>query len=315
MEKQIAQYATETLFIEDLQEHIQRLLKDEATDEDVLLILWCQSNKKRVYRPILRKWMNTGGFKRMYDLGNGTVRLVIQPSNNMRVFRMAIKEACIQHYLSKLYTFVTPIHCINAVRQGTLTIPVFELSLEMKQLSYTLVHFIHSSPPMHELKCMFLQICKILQEMRNKGITHNDLKPDNIMYVVVHDENNIPCSNKFYLIDFGLCSIYKNTGDDLFFFCWFLYHRMCNKLQHMIPLLRRQLYIPKTDIPVEYHKSIKCKDNGTHFDFSQSGTKHFNTPWQKQYFIDKDVLYAISQKKSPTHDVDIFASDISRLLQ
>ena len=304
MDKQVARYAARKLFSRNNEQEIYRILIDKSSEADIRNVMWSVSNAKRILDSKFRNWSDSGAFKRKIDLNNGIVRMVVQPCDDWRIFRMTIKESAVQDYLSQLFDFVTGIYSVHAIRLGTLTLPVFELALEMKKLDRTMMSFITSNPNTHELKCMFSQVISMIYCMNDKGVVHNDLKPDNIMcvkedhlYQDVFGLQQNMISDKFYVIDFGLCNL-SGHGDDIFFFCWFLFHKMAKYMRNygLLDVLSKQLLVEKDSIPSYLHDRIKCHESPGLYDFSKKGSKYLETPWEKQFFIDKDVLYQISQK-------------------
>lgn len=303
MERRVAAYAANKLFFGHVEQDIYKIVSGKSNDADVRNVLWSASKDKQKIET-LRSWSECGAFKRLHDMNNGIVRMVVQPCEDWRIFRMVIKESSVQDYLSQLFDFVTDIYSIHAIRLGTLTLPIFEVSLEMKKLDMTMMHFISSNPSKYDIKCMFSQVISMIYLMNNKGVVHNDLKPDNLMCVKENhlykdafglQENMV--SDKFYVIDFGLCNL-SGHGDDIFFFCWFLYHKMAKHMKRygLRDILSKQLMVEQSKIPPHLHSRIKCHERDGMYDFSKRGSKFLETTWEKQYFIDKDVLYQVSQK-------------------
>ena len=51
-----------------------------------------------------------------------------------------------------------------------------------------------------------MQIIELLKQLHQKGLIHRDIKPDNFLFGLKNDINNI------YIIDFGLCKTYIQNG-------------------------------------------------------------------------------------------------------
>ena len=65
--------------------------------------------------------------------------------------------------------------------------------------------------PLRELILVTIKLISVIKYVHNKGIIHQDIKPENFIFGVEEDLENIQNNNKLYCIDFGLSRIVKSN--------------------------------------------------------------------------------------------------------
>lgn len=264
-----------------------------------------------------------GGFKKMWK-HNNAARLLAHCAS-ARVNQMVLKEILIQQYLSK-YDFVPRIISLKVSCSGSLTIPIYEVLIEMPLLQTTLMAFLNSNPASEDMHAMFSQVISAMSTLNNAGFLHNDMKPDNIMSTEVEmfefndafNMNTIRCTRKWCIIDFGLCTSSNGLGDDLFFFAWWVYHRAHDILDRykLLPCFQWVLYVPKTEIPLHMHEHIQCESTKTHINFA-APNPHPETKnaWLQNYGVTKETLYSLAQQKRSSNEHMNFLQSIEDALR
>ena len=266
---------------------IENVINDlfyESTNANWPLMAWVLSDD--VYRMPVRSWNFTGGFKRLYKLSPTTCRLIVQPCNNFRVLSMTIREALLQNYLSNIFDFVPKITSMRLVRSGILSVPIYEVILDMQYLAETLLSWLSTNKDPTHIIQIFIEILESLCKLREAGIRHNDLKPDNIM---IHD-------GKVFFIDYGLATLEseEQKGCDLFFFSWFAVHRIGHTLpEELLDHFKRSLRIPLSEISPERLAKLNCQRD-RNFIYLDRPIKRAGQTWVDLYGIDKQTLYQLS---------------------
>ena len=261
----------------------------------------------------------SGGFKKMWK-HNSVARLLAHCATP-RVKQMVLKEILIQQFLSK-YDFVPNIISFKVSCSGSLTLPIYEALIEMPLLQKTLMSFLNSSPSLEEVQEMLAQVLSAIYTLNTANFLHNDLKPDNLMCLDVDefeftDSFNIRSFKskcRWHIIDFGLCTM-TGQGDDLFFFCWWLYHRAFKLLEtcNLLACFRWVLFVPKSEIPAHLFEHIHCEMTNTHVNFAAPLKKRHtrdNNVWISTYGMTKETLYALAQQKSGGNDVETLLRNI-----
>ena len=257
-----------------------------------------------------------GGFKTMWN-HNEKARLLVHCATP-RVNRMLLKELLIQIYLSK-YSFVPNILSFKVSRSGSLTIPIYEAIIEMPLLQATLMAFFNSAPTCEDIVAMFAQVISAMHTINTAGFFHNDMKLDNIMAC---DEKHkfrdafgleeLECDKRWHIIDYGLCSPSSKTGDDLFFFCWWVYNRAyaCIDQCNLLALFRWVLNVPKHEIPLNLHDHIGYQTTATHIDFTSPLNADPNTKPGLWSAISKEALYSCAQQKTSSISLEEFLKGV-----
>lgn len=253
-----------------------------------------------------------GGFKKMWK-HNSNARLLVHCATP-RVNQMVLKEILIQQYLSK-YDFVPDILSFKVSCSGSLTIPIYEALIEMPLLQKTLMVFMNENPSCEDIFDMLAQIISAIHTLNSGGFMHNDMKPDNVMYISADEYEYTDAFNlrtyksryKWHIIDFGLCTSSEGSGDDLFFFCWWLYHKGYKAMSscNLMPCLKWMLFVPKADLPKHLISQVNCKSTATHIDFTapiQRSNKNEPNAWLDTYGMTKETLYGIAQQKINAND-------------
>lgn len=253
-------------------------------------------------------WKNSGGFKHVFPLGSDSVLICVHPTANTKILRMVLREICIQHHISKFGISPCPQN-LRIFKLGSLVRPIFEFSFEMPRLDFTLFEWLQVERSTGDIASMFSQVISAIHTMNAKGMSHGDLKLDNIMGIskpTRFDDtwgmSSLTSSVHWNIIDFGLCS--TKAGDDLFFFCWWMMNR-CRRILddlRLTAIFDKALQIRESDIPSHMRSRVccKCRDGIVHMGVPDgSGT----TKWTKEYGSEKDALYATSSsmQRRDTH--------------
>tara|TARA_B110001452_G_C15206497_1_gene418567 strand:- start:495 stop:1361 length:867 start_codon:yes stop_codon:yes gene_type:complete len=249
------------------------------------LMAWVLSDD--IYKMPMRGWNNTGGFKRLYKISASMCRLVVQPCNNFRVLSMTIREALLQHHLSTKFKFVPKITSMRLIRSGTLTVPIYEVIIEMQLLTETLLNWLSRGQDEGEILAKFIEAVEALCQLKEAGICHGDIKPDNLM---IHD-------GQIYIIDYGLATLVDGSegGCDLFFLSWFVTHRIAQYLPvALVDLFKTQLRVNLEEIPEERLAKIQCYKDNEYVYLDRPKKNGSSAAWTTAYGIEKENLYAIT---------------------
>jgi hypothetical protein len=276
---------------------------DDASPDDVLKLAHRVAMRTcQIGRRPSPPWVACGGFKRLYDVGSDRVVLSVQPTCNIKVIRMVLKEVCLQLFLSRSGFVPTPSN-FRVFRSGTLANPMFEMSFDMPKLTMTLHEWFHEKRTKEEVLNMLCQVVSHMSDINEMGLVHCDMKLDNIMAMVGRSASYTDkfklcttCTDmRWHIIDFGLCNTTAN-GDDIFFFCWWLFHRAKDTLdRHKITsVVRERLLVHSDFVPQHMAGRIHCYTSSGVVDFSRP-TGQGASPFAKQYGIEKDTLYGLGQ--------------------
>ena len=281
-------------------DRLTRNLFHGSSDRDVLQLLHSIAFKSGcVGRRPPMPWKNSGGFKHVFPSGSDSVIICVHPTANMKILRMILREVCIQHHIAQ-YGFAPRPRNLRVFKLGSLMRPIFEFMFDMPKLDITLFEWLQSPRTKDEMACMFSQVITAIYVMNTNGLSHGDLKLDNVMGINKPMQFTDPwgmCTFQsdmhWNIIDYGLCS--TKTGNDLFFFCWW----MMNRCRHLIDELRltsiflNVLKIQERQIPTQMRSRVCCKcENGTINMGVPNGEG--TTKWTKEYGAEKDALYSIS---------------------
>lgn len=241
-----------------------------------------------------------GGYKRMYMHGDGTVMLVQPPTVNPRILRMSLREGCIQTFLGK-HSISPEVLSVTVLKEGTLLQPVYEYWQTMRQMDGTLQAWLQEERRAGELREMLVSVVSRLGELNALGIRHNDAKLDNIMYMSKGGRE------EWKVIDLGLATVDGDSGCDIWFFFWWMWHRAHEALckAGLLRVAKWVLCVNVERVPDDLHEQIMSRvlhRNGKrYFDFcTATSTTHKTNAW---FFGDvrKADLYRLGSRMRPPH--------------
>lgn len=303
MTQELILAAAKTLFPHQARGEIHNLFVADCPDEKIHHLATYTAMTARLQQLPLVDWKRAGGFKRMYNQSQDLVRLVVQPTSNIRIIRMVLKEVCMYRYLHK-FGIVPPVRALQVRKVGTLTQPTYECCYSMERMHGTLLEWLQKERSSSDIVEMAIQVIQCLKDMNTRGIKHNDAKLDNIMYTE-HDG-----VHRWYMIDLGLASIDREDGCDIWFLMWWLWYRARSSLQAagLHDMCSSVLLVEYGRIPPDLLPQIHCKvrkrGSAQFLDFTSPTDRHKNGNWVHAG-ISKETLYKIGQSlKGPhvTHD-------------
>lgn len=303
MTQELILAAAKTLFPHQARGEIHHLFSADCTDENVHHLATYTAMTAQLQQLPLVDWNRAGGFKRMYNQSQDLVRLVVQPTSNIRIIRMVLKEVCLYRYLHRL-GIVPSVRALQVRKVGTLTQPTYECCYSMERMHGTLLEWLQEERSSSDIVDMTRQVIQCLKDMNTRGIKHNDAKLDNIMYKE-HDG-----TYTWYIIDLGLATIDSAEGCDIWFFMWWFWYRARSSLQGagLHSVCCSVLLVDQTRIPSDILPHIDCKvrkrGDAKFIDFTTPAVRQNKGSWVNAG-ISKETLYKIGQSlKGPhvTHD-------------
>jgi len=151
--------------------------------------------------------------------------------------------------------------CDNIMRRRDRNAEVYQIFYEHGGVSlYTLATDKKKSVFLDSILQMFLPILNGVQKMHQYGLSHFDIKPDNIMYQ--------PSGNRLLLVDFGLLSALRDiyTTNDLISASYMYYPpelRLFYAMQMQMPLLKRLDYLKESYKYTSVFRVLEALQYGT----------------------------------------------------
>ena len=291
--------AAKTLFPQHARAEIYNLFDKNCPDEKIHHLASYAAMDTQLQRLPLVDWQRSGGFKRMYGQSQDLVRLVVQPTSNIKIIRMVLKEVCMYRYLNK-FSIVPSVQALRVRKAGTLSQPIYECCYTMERMRGTLLEWLQERRSRSDILATMSAVIGCLKDMNSRGIKHNDAKLDNIMYT----EHEGACS--WYMIDLGLSTIDSAAGCDIWFFMWWMWYRARSSLKSagLIDLCHDVLCVDRRRIQPDLLSRIKCKvqerGNVEYIDFTAPVAPQKQDNWVRAG-IDKETLYKISQSLNGPH--------------
>jgi hypothetical protein len=268
-----------------------------------------------------------GGFKRVWYEDRDDRVLSITRACKLADARQALLEVVVQAGLADRGVSVPRVFSTNVRLAGTPVCQLFQVTTVAERMHCTLADRLGSdefaampeTDRANELVMMISSMCRCVHKMhKHLGVTHGDLKPDNIMLRV--KPGGCADLGDWCMIDFGLS---KGGGcRDMFFLCWWLVNPYAKHVPaRVLASLRSALCVPRAALA-----GAKCAatlGEGETLDFSarvprQRGYRPKSSQdetWVSRYGITKSELYDIQRTiDAPRYDPREFYATFVRPL-
>ncbi len=268
-----------------------------------------------------------GGFKRVWYADRDDRVLTITRACRITDARQALLEVVVQAGLSDRGVAVPRVFSTNVRLAGTPVCQLFQVTTVAERMHCTLADRLGSAEfaamaetdRTNELVMMISSMCRCVHRMeRHLGVTHGDLKPDNIMLRARPDG----CADlgDWCMIDFGLSKV--GGCRDMFFLSWWLVNPYAKHVPpRLLASLRAALRVPREAVA-----AAKCASTlgaGETIDFGacvprQKGYRPKpgqDDTWVSRYGITKSELYDVQRTiDMPCYDPRAFYATFIRPL-
>jgi hypothetical protein len=257
-----------------------------------------------------------GGFKVVMEMPQRNACCAMsRPDTNVDRLKSAFKEAVTHAVMFEMggqrFPKLISFRCVNI---GNGCYPIIQFCTETQRLKMTMYQMTQRKEFQKSkvairgaiMYSCFMQVFASILWMEERGIKHNDLKPDNIMAIPTRRKfiecgaHRVPTYGVYWcLVDFGeaktpLFDEPNNcNGGDLFKFAWWSFHVIKKIPAQQRELLCSCLRLKRSDI----HSNLlpKCMQNSSSeiLDYSVlNGDNHCpNNEWQLRWGWEKKKLY------------------------